>query len=365
MTHPDVAIFLQDLGGGGTEKTMVNLMTGLVDRGVTVDLVLAKAIGPFLPLVPETVRIVDLRARRLLSSLPRLVAYLRQAQPKALLSALVHANVGAILSAAVARADARVVVREDTHYSTHLRTETLAPIRLAMRAAPRLYPLADAVVAVSQGVADDLCEHMPLLPERLHVIYNPVITDQLLEASRHRPQHPWFSESVPVVLGVGRLIADKAFDKLIEAFALLRRQREARLVILGEGTERPHLLSLAREVGVSDDVSLPGFVPNPYACMRRASVFVLSSRREGLPGALIEAMACGCPVVSTDCPSGPSEILDGGRYGHLIPVGDSYAMASAIQTVLSGAAKSADAEWLHQFTLENVTSQYLKVLEIV
>jgi glycosyltransferase involved in cell wall biosynthesis len=226
-----------------------------------------------------------------------------------------------------------------------------------------LYPRADAVVAVSKGVAQDLLNLMPQLKPKLTVIYNPVI-DAAFYAKADAPvEHPWFQpHQPPVVLAAGRLVALKGYDTLLRAFARVRQQMPARLVILGEGSERPNLERLAAELGVAADVDMPGFDPNPFRYMKRAGVFVLSSRYEGLPNVLIQALACGCPVVSTDCPSGPSEILDGGRYGVLVPVDDVEAMARAIVRALLGQVAPAPAEWLEQFRVEAVAEQYLRVM---
>ncbi len=177
--------------------------------------------------------------------------------------------------------------------------------------------------------------------------------------------HPWFSPGVaPVVLGVGRLTRQKNFGTLISAFARLRATKPARLIILGEGEERSHLENLVQERGLAGDVELPGFVQNPYAYMHRAAVFVLSSIWEGLPNSLIEALACGCPVVSTDCPGGPAEILDRGKYGHLVLPGDPESMAEAIGKVLNGDKRQPPRSWLAKYEIETVLNEYLAVLGV-
>jgi len=227
------------------------------------------------------------------------------------------------------------------------------------------YPEADAVVAVSDGVADDLSRVAGIPRAGIQRIYNPIVSPALLAASRGAPPHPWLEERgcPPLVLGAGRLHRQKDFPTLLRAFAQLRATRPARLAILGEGAERGRLERLARRLGVAEDVALPGFAGNPYAWMARSSAFVLSSAWEGLPSVLIEAMACGCPVVSTDCPSGPSEILDGGALGPLVPVGDSQALAHALAGVLE---KPPDADRLREraalFSVEAATTRYLEVL---
>jgi glycosyltransferase involved in cell wall biosynthesis len=226
------------------------------------------------------------------------------------------------------------------------------------------YPRADAIIANCNGVADDVARLTGLSREHITTIYDPVVTPDLQEKMRAALDHPWFAPgSPPVLLAVGRLTAQKDFPTLLRAFARVRRVRPARLVILGEGRERTRLEALVRELGVAADVALPGFVINPLPYMKRAAALVLSSVYEGLPCVLIEAMACGCPVVSTDCPSGPAEILERGRYGALVPVGDVEAMAKAIHAALDG---SHDAERLKtraaEFSLERAAERYLTVL---
>jgi glycosyltransferase involved in cell wall biosynthesis len=204
---------------------------------------------------------------------------------------------------------------------------------------------------------------MPL--ERITVIYNPVFTPDLLHKAQEPVDHPWFAPAgLPVILGVGRLAEQKDFFTLIRAFALVRQHRPARLIIVGEGPDRPGLEALARELGVADDVSLPGFSTNPYAYMRQADVFVLSSLFEGLPAVLVEALAVGVPIVSTRCPHGPEEILQDGICGPLVPVGDAAAMADAICATLDAPLPAhVLQERARAFALDTIVEQYKKVLD--
>ncbi len=235
----------------------------------------------------------------------------------------------------------------------------------------RTYPLADAVVAVSQGVAADLSAITGLPLNRIVTIYNPVVGDEIAALARAPAPHSWFAPGQPpVVLAAGRIADQKDYPTLIRAFADLRARRLARLVILGEannqskaGDQRAVLLDLARELGVAPDVGLLGYVANPYAYMARATVFVLSSKFEGFGNALVEAMACGCAVVSTDCPGGPREILDAGRYGDLVPVGDSAAMAAAIERAIDGHRVAASVrDRAARFTASAAADAYLDAL---
>jgi glycosyltransferase involved in cell wall biosynthesis len=194
-------------------------------------------------------------------------------------------------------------------------------------------------------------------------IYNPVVDYRLVTMAQASPSHPWLlSRQVPVILAAGRLVPQKDFTTLIQAFARVRRERPARLLILGDGEQRDALLALAAECGVRDDVDLPGFDPNPFAAMRAASAFVLSSRYEGLPGVLIQAMACGARVVSTDCPSGPREVLEGGRWGTLVPVGDVAALATAVAATLDDPHPPDVRVRTAAFSEEQAVERYARVL---
>lgn len=359
-----VAIYLPTLGGGGAERAMVTLANGLMERGVEVDLVLASAEGPYLADVRCGVRVVDLGASRVLASLPRLIRYVRARRPRAMLSALNHANVIAIIAREMARVPIRLVVSERNSVSSDMNQVSLAKraLLLLMR---WTYPRADGVLAVSHGVANDLAQAINLPRERITVVYNPVVTSALLDLATASCDHPWFSPGgPPIILGVGRLTAQKDFSCLIRAFAKVRAQHPCRLVILGEGELRADLELLADSLGMSADVALPGFSENPFAWMRRASLFVLSSRWEGLPNALIQAMACGTPVVSTNCPSGPSEILEDGRWGRLVSVGDVNAMASAMLEALNDSVHPNVTDRAKDFNVSQAVDGYLSMLDL-
>jgi glycosyltransferase involved in cell wall biosynthesis len=227
----------------------------------------------------------------------------------------------------------------------------------------RFYPWADVVAGNSQGVAEDLRRVTGLPRERVRILHNPVVTPELQEKARLPVNHPWFGAGQPpVVLAVGRLTKQKDFPTLIRAFARVRQSRPARLIILGEGPDYAQLEALVCELGLKKDVALPGFVENPYAFMSRASLYVLSSRWEGLPTVLIEALYCGPPVVATDCPSGPKEILADGRHGALVPVGDVEALAEAIEAGLAGETPPPAQESWHPYSVEAVVAQYVGLL---
>lgn len=382
-----VAMFIYGLSGGGAQRRCVTLASGFAERGLNVDLVVVNSEGPLAAELPDTVRLVTLdsipggvltkmqrhvnvRGLQTLMSTWSLARYLRRERPRVLLSAASHVNLVSVWARRFAGVPIPLVLRASNHPSGN---PALWPrggdmIRRSLRwMAGRVYPWADGIIAVSQGVADEVARLTGLPPASITTIYNPVITTALMRKATEPVDHPWFTTGQPpVLLGAGTLKIQKDFSTLIRAFARVRARRPARLIIIGEGSQRQRLQSLIHTLRLETDVDMPGFVTNPYAWMARADLFVLSSAWEGLPGALIEALACGCPVVSTDCPSGPAEILQGGIYGPLVPVGDDGAMADAIMSVLD---QPPDPERQRQraafFSIDKAVDRYLEVLERV
>lgn len=335
MVEFHLAVFIPNLAGGGAERVIIILCKSFVAQGARVDLVLGKAEGPLVDQLGSQVTLLDLNARGPWSWIGPLANYLRSAKPDILLSAIPHANIAAILATKLARVPTMNIISEHTTISLVAQTSP-RPLARALPFVMRIvYPHAKRIVAVSSGVADDLSDHIGIPRDRIDVIRNPVDIEHVSKESLAPLDHPWFTPTAPpVILTAGRLIPAKDHECLLEAFARLRRQRECRLVILGEGPQRERLQAQVSARKLSDDVLLPGFVLNPYNWMRRAAVFALSSRREGLPTVLVEAMVCGTPVVSTDCRHGPREILEGGKWGRLVPFGDAVALADAIATTL-------------------------------
>ncbi len=352
-------------GGGGAERVVLHLATGFAERGYRVDLVMARRAGRFLDEIPDSVRVVDLaagpallafpgllRARapgfllraalrpggpRVLGAVSALARYLERERPDAMVASLNFPNAVALLARRLARSRVPVALTVHNHLSTAAKHADQWRQRLSPRAVEGLAHEADHVVAVSRGVARDLAARSGLPLSRIATIYNPVVTPELWKRAEEEAGHPWFEEGPPVVLAAGKLKAQKDFATLIRAFARLRARRPARLVILGDGPERDALRGLAARLGVAGDVDLAGFHANPFALMRRARVFALSSAWEGFGNVLVEAMACGAPVVSTRCPSGPEEILAGGRFGALVPVGDPAALCDALDATIDSA----------------------------
>lgn len=362
----NVAIFLMDLGGGGAERVMLNLALGFANQGLEVDLVLVQAKGPYLSQLPAKINVIKLGKSRLLWSLPALIRYLRQTKPAILMSALEDTNIIALWAKKISGVPTQIIVTVHNHLSCESCNATQLKRRLTPQLVQLFYPWADKVVAVSQGVANDLIK-IGLEPQKVQAIYNPIVTSELRLKLQEEVDHAWFQiGQPPVILGVGRLTRQKDFPTLIRAFAQLRQSSLIlpRLMILGEGEDHVVLEQLVQELGLTEDVAFPGFVPNPYAYMAKAKAVVLSSAWEGFGNVLVEAMAAGTPVVATDCESGPAEILDYGKYGKLVAVGDFEAMAVAIAATLE---QSVDMEELkkraEEFTLEKAITKYSKLLQ--
>jgi glycosyltransferase involved in cell wall biosynthesis len=387
-------MYLEDFDGGGIQKVSLVLAGALIERGYPLDLLVCRNGGALTAMVPEAACVTELpraplwkarqmvltsRAARLphlaaelflsptLTHLPALVRALVERRPAALYTATPFMNVEAALAQKIAGTATRVITTEHNAIS---RGNPLAAGwhgRLLPRLMRAVYPMAAANVAVSDGVAEDLAAWAGIERARITTIYNPVVTPELLAEATHPVAHPWLQGTgPPVILAAGRLGRAKDFRMLIRAFAILRRQRAARLIILGKVRSEKktakriaELEAIARGQGVADDVDLPGFVANPIAYNSRASLFALSSINEGLPGVLIQALACGCPVVSTNCPSGPFEILDGGRYGLLVPVGDADALAKAMATTLDAPPeREALRRRAELFNVDRAVSRY-------
>ncbi|NJR19862.1 MAG: glycosyltransferase [Calothrix sp. CSU_2_0] len=366
MNSRPIAFFLSELYGGGAQRVIVNLANEFVKRGLIVDLVLAKAEGDYLSKVDPKVRIIDLKASKLVLSFFPLVNYLNQNQPQWLISGLSGANLLAIGGKYFAKAKFKTMITIHNNLSQEAQNQIYQRRKLLPYLQRLCYSQSDSIVAVSQGVADSLAKITSISPQRITVIYNPVVTPEINHMAQKPITEDWFINSeTPIVLGVGRLNQQKDFANLIKAFAIVRQKQPAKLVILGEGEERPQLEALVTELGLENHVVLPGFVENPYAYMAQANVFVLSSAWEGFGNVLVEAMACGTPVVSTNCPSGPEEILEGGNYGKLVPVKDSVALAEAI---IASLATPCDSRKLRsradQYSVEKISDQYLNLINI-
>jgi glycosyltransferase involved in cell wall biosynthesis len=359
-----VAFFLPYLAGGGAERVCITLAEGFLQYGLEVDIVLARKTGSLLKNVPKEAGVVNLSARRTFSALLPLAAYLRREKPFALIAAPDHANLVAIWAKLLTSSQTKVLIVN--HYFLSLAIKNSGKIQ------EKIYPFllhlfyrrADAIISVSRGAADEMARVARIPRECIRTIYNPFPLAEIARQSSEPATHPWFAPGEPpVILAAGRLSAQKDYPTLLRAFAHVRSCRPTRLVILGEGEELGRILALADELGIRADVDLPGFSDHIFSLMARCRVFVLSSAWEGFGNVLVEALACGAQIVSTDCPSGPAEILENGKSGRLVPVGDAVALAGAIEAALDHPLPVEDLkERAKAFSSETVVRAYLQIL---
>ena len=401
-----VGFLLTSVNGGGAERNILRLAQSLIERGHRADLVIPRFAGDYRAAIPGGMRVYRARIpgtdRKLLRAVQRsgvqveamtinpirvarsrlvlgrkgldlpirrshhvyayaymIAAYVREARPHVLVSALPGANAAAVCAAELTDRAIPVVVTV-----RNVPADYYAPDWLV--AARTLYPLADAVVAVSRGVAEAVQRSLAVDAKRVSAIYNPIPADSIRRLAQAEVTHPWFADGEPpVVLSVGREAPSKDYPTLVEAFGLARREMDARLVILGQlsAPYRARLKSLARGLGVEGDLGFVDFDENPYRYMKRAGLLALSSRSEGLPTVILEALACGTPAVSTDAPCGPREILGG--WGDLPPVGDAPALALALIGTLRGARPSEEALRARaaDFSPEKAAAAYVALFE--
>ena len=364
-TRGTLAFLLPRLqGGGGLDRMTANLAAGLRSRGYGVDLVYVNRRHAFPTALPPGVGTVDLEARRAAGALPGLVRYLRRTRPRALIGAMPVANLLALGARWLARVDTAVVIREHNHLDALLDPRHDRKARVLAALMRRWYPSADAVVTVSAGVADDVARWTPVPPSRIEVIFNAVLTASFEERLRRPVEHPWFSDGgPPVVVTIARLSRQKDLPTLLEALRLLREERPVRLMVLGDGPRRSEVEAAVRRLGIEDDVWLPGFVEVPQPYLAHADLFVLSSRYEGFGNVLVEALAAGLPVVATDCPHGPREVLRDGELGRLVAVGDAAALARSMGEALDAGPPTLPADALAPFDLEHTVGRYAELLE--
>ena len=344
MSGRHITIFIPSFRGGGAERAMINLANGLCEsylrRGIKiqVSLLVVDDSGDYRDEVNPLVPLHSLSRSRALWSFFGLIKFYNVQRPDVVISSMPHLNVLATFARGFSTTRPKIIVTERNTYS-ELRKHGSYKDRFLHMFVKRSYLSAEAIVAVSEGVADDLCLQFSFERKDIHVIYNPVVTDQIFErlAGDVDPRISHDLIMSKFVIAMGSLEERKGFDTLIRAFyAVTKTDDSVNLVILGEGSKRRELESLIARLRLQTRVFMPGFVTNPFPILKNAQVFVLSSVVEGLPNVLIQAMACGVPVVATDCPSGPQEILEGGKWGYLVPVGDANSMASAILEQLSG-----------------------------
>lgn len=358
-----IAFFLYDLSGGGTGRVNLNLMNRLSQIGYKIDLLLVKKEGEFIDQVNNDIRIIDFQKKRALETIFLLSNYLRIEKPIILITVLPTINIIGIAGNIISGLKTLVIPVEHMPVTIDAKENPDIEPRVAYRLYPFLYLFVKKIITISEEAANDFKVRYPCLVNKVEVIYNPVVSHELIRKMQDKPIK-WFEElDKPIIIAVGRLTRQKNFSILIKAFAIVKQEIDCCLVILGEGEERGFLERIIKEFDVMDDCYLPGFLENPYACMARSAVFVLSSIYETLPTVLIEALACGVPIVSTDC-FGVKEILDYGKYGIILDHPTDEEMATSIKIALrSEINKESFRKRSMIFSESNAISKYVNLIE--
>ena len=372
---------------GGGERVMIDLANAFVHRGYAVDLLVLRTDGHFMHQLDPKVRVVSLRARRMLLSLPKLVRYMRRERPHVLLALDSYTHLLVLTARFLSGTDTRVVLRIGNMLSVLYKRYTSWGDRMIPWLSRTLYPHADAAIAVSQGVARDVAQTCGIPKEKITVIFSPKNLQRIRDASKESISHKWLGKNKnhPTIIASGRLRPQKGFEDLFEAFAILNRRMPSRLIILGPGGEKisNKFVAQVERLGISQYVDFAGYVDNPHAYTANADVFVMQSLWEGLPNVLAEALICGTPIVSTDCDSGPREILapdtdpfkritegiEWATYGVLVPVHGIAEMAKALEKLITDSSlreqyRHAEKERAVVFDEEKIVTEYLKVLDI-
>lgn len=358
-----VAFFMPTLGGGGAERVIVNIINELSKHHNNIDLILAKGFGEYKDEINNSINIINLSSNSIWKSFIPFYNYIREVRPKYLLSTLPYTNIIAVLVCMLIKDPPKLILREANTVSQMRKYPDSFREIILPQLVKLFYPRADKIIAVSNGVRDDLVANINLDPEHVITVYNPIVGKEIIEYAKEQVTDINLDSNEKIVISVGRLNEQKDHKTLLEAFKLVNDQVKSKLIILGKGKLEYELKNYVQSLNLNESVKFMGFQKNPFKYMANADVLVLSSKYEGLPGVLIQAMAVGCPVVSTNCPSGPKEILGNGKWGTLVPVGDSKKMAEAILNTFSN--KISEKSLINRasyFSKSKNTKKYIEVI---
>jgi glycosyltransferase involved in cell wall biosynthesis len=357
-----ISFFMPSLAGGGAERVVLNLIRGFQRHDIQIDLLVASTDGELLSQIPEGINFVDLKTKRVLRSVFSLAYFLHKNRPDILFSAMDHANLVAIWAAILSANPVKRVISVHQVGTKYREIDIRFREKVVQSLLKIFFRYAHQIVAVSNGVADDLIQKMHIKPEKIKTIGNPILfRDQLNALKDKLPTKP---AGLNRIVSVGRLVKEKDFHTLITAFYLVNKRMPGHLLVYGEGPERESLEQQWCQFGLSACVDFPGFTGDVFSAFQAADLCVVSSLTEGFGNVIVEALACGVPVVSTDCPTGPREILQDGKYGILVPVQDPEKMADAMIKALGECVdRKKLQERADDFTIEKITDEYLSLFE--
>ena len=368
-----ITFFIPNLKVGGAEKSTVNLLNNLDKSSYTLSLILANKEGEFLKDIREDLVIINLGTYSLVKIFFKLIKYFKKEKPDIFISIFPRFSIASIMAKIFSRSDTKIIVIEHTVFSLAATNARNFFRRIIARF---LFPLlmkffyrnSEAIICVSKGVAEDILK-ITGLREKIKVIYNPIIDSKIYALAEEKASHPWIlNKDCPVISAVGRLVKAKDYPALLYALSLVVNEKQAKLLILGDGEERKELELLANRLGIAEKVDFLGFQKNPYKFISKSNIFVLSSIQEGFPTVIIEAMACGVPVISTDCKAGPNEIIENRENGLLVPVGDEKSLAEAILQLLNSKAlrekfSREGRNIAEYFTIEKSVKEYENIFK--
>ena len=365
----NVCILLDNLEVGGAERIAINIAEQMKKSGISVEIVVSKRHGEFEEQVPEDIQIVELDSKDVpfvgvLGDIFALSSYLNKADHDGLISFKTNTNILSPLARLISDWNGTILIREMGLSRETFNNSSTLKFWATIALAALTYRIADELFVVSEGVSKEVRKTLLIDEDKITKVYNPVISESEIGHNHPWPCNEWFQDDYTVIVAAGRLVSAKSFDTLIKSVPhLLAHNDNIRVLILGDGEKKQKLNHLSRELGVEQYVDLMGYVSNPNDYIYNSSLFVLSSIREGLPTVLIEALACGTPIVSTNCEYGPEEILCSGKYGTLVPTNDPQRLAEgAIEEITNPTKKEMLLERAKYFTIENQTKKYIEAL---
>ncbi len=365
MKFSKISFFLPVLVGGGAERVLINLANIMREEGIQVDFLVGSKEGELQKELDGRINIIEFKKNKTIKCLPKLARYLRTCKPDALITGLDHVNLVGIWANILSGYNVKHIVTLHNAISVKIKkTSKFSPRRIIPFLIKIFYQHASSIVGVSNGVLSDYHALFNFPKEKTSVINNPVINQDLFKKSREYLDHPWFNglNSDPIVITVGRMVEQKRQIDLLKAINILNKKRNVKLIILGEGKLRRNLEEYIKVNQMEDCVLLPGFVENPYKYILRSNIFVLSSGWEGLPTVLIEAGGLGVPVISTNCQYGPAEILENGKYGRLVSIGDVDHLSEAIEEVLNAPKQTFEKVFIEKYSSQRIVKEYLALL---